>query len=167
MTNKNWYALRVRSRHEFVTSNELTRKHIENYLPSVPRVRQWKDRKKTVELPLFPGYVFVCLDRRSGAFLDVLTTRGSVSFVSLEPGQPTSVSLDEITSLKAMLTSGEQLDVFPALKAGTTVRVKRGPLRGTIGLLAKREGYQMFLLNIEILGRSVGLKINAEDVELV
>ena len=165
MMTENWYALRVRSRHEFVTSEELTRKDIESFLPSVSRVRQWKDRKKTVDFPLFPGYVFVHLDPRPGAFMNVLKTRGSVSFVSLEPGHPTSVSPAEIASLRAMLMSGEQLDVFPAFKEGTAVRVKHGPLLGTIGVLAKREGRQMFLINIDILGRSVGLKISAEDVE--
>jgi transcription antitermination factor NusG len=65
-----------------------------------------------------------------------------------------------------MLMSGEQLDVFPAFREGTVVRVKHGPLRGTIGILAKREGRQMFMVNIDILGRSVGLKLCAEDVEL-
>ena len=164
--NEHWYALRVRSRHEFVASEELTRKNIENFLPAVPRVRQWKDRKKKVEFPLFPGYVFVRLDPLPGAFLNVLKSRGSVSFVSLEPGQPTSVPPEEIASLRAMLMSGEQLDVFPAFKEGTAVRVKHGPLRGTVGILAKREGHQMFLININILGRSVGLKISPEDVEL-
>ena len=98
--------------------------------------------------------------------MNVLKTRGSVCFVSLEPGHPTAVPLEEIASLRAMVMSGEQLDIFPAFKEGTAVRVKYGPLLGTVGILAKREGRQMFLVNIEILGRSVGLKICAEDVEL-
>ena len=165
MTEK-WYALRVKSRHEFVTSEELARKDIENFFPSVSRVRQWKDRKKTVDFPLFPGYVFVHLDPCPGAFLTVLKTRGSVCFVSLEPGQPTSVPPEEIASLKVMVESGEQLDVFPAFKEGTAVRVKRGPLSGIVGILAKRENHHMFFINIDSLGRSVGLKIGAEDVEL-
>ncbi len=165
MMTENWYALRVRSRHEFVTAEELTRKNIANFLPSVPRTRQWKDRKKTVDFPLFPGYLFVHLDPRPGVFLNVLKTRGSVCFVSLEPGRPTAVLPQEIESLKILLQSGSQLDVFPAFKEGTTVRVKRGPLSGTVGILAKRKDQDMFLVNIEILGRSVGLKIHAEDVE--
>jgi transcriptional antiterminator NusG len=165
MMTENWYALRVKSRHEFVTSEELARKDIETFLPSVSRVRQWKDRKKTVDFPLFPGYVFVHLDPRPGEFLHVLQTRGSVCFVSLEPGQPTSVSPEEIASLRAMLKSGEQLDVFPAFKEGTVVRVKRGPLCGAVGVLAKRKNQDMFFVNIDILGRSVGLNIHAEDVE--
>jgi transcription antitermination factor NusG len=166
MMTENWYALRVKSRHEFVTAEELTRKDIENFLPSVSRVRQWKDRKKIVNFPLFPGYLFVHLEPHTpGAFLDVLKTRGSVCFVSLEPGQPTSLLPEEIASLRIMLGSGEQVDVFPAFKEGTIVRVKRGPLHGAIGMLAKRKGHDMFVVNIDILGRSVGLKIHAEDVE--
>jgi transcription termination/antitermination protein NusG len=167
MMTKNWYALRVKSRHEFVTSEELTRKVIDNFLPTVSRVRQWKDRKKDVTFPLFPGYLFIHLEPRPESFLNVLKTRGSVCFVSLEPGQPSSLLPEEIAYLKVMLESGEPLDVFPAFKEGMPVRVKHGPLRGIVGILTKRENHHMFLINIDILGRSVGLKISAEDVELL
>ncbi len=162
---ENWFALRVRSRHEFVAADELTRKGIESFVPFVSRVRQWKDRKKTVDFPLFPGYLFVHITPEPGIFLKVVKTRGAVCFVSLEPGQPTAVSLEEITSLRVMLESGEQLDVFPAFKEGTVVRVKRGPLFGAVGILAKRKDHHMLFINIDILGRSVGLNICAEDVE--
>lgn len=165
MMTENWYALWVKSRHEFVTAEELTRKNIANFLPSVPRTRQWKDRKKVVDFPLFPGYLFVHIAPEPGVFLDVAKTRGFVRFVALEPGRPTAVSPQEIELLKVLLQSGSQLDVFPAFKEGTTVRVKRGPLSGTIGILDKRKDQDMFLVNIEILGRSVGLKIHAEDIE--
>jgi transcription antitermination factor NusG len=162
---ENWYALWVKSRHEFVAAEELTRKNIANFLPSVPRTRQWKDRKKVVDFPLFPGYLFVHIAPEPGVILDVVKTRGSVRFVSLEPGHPTSVPPEDIASLKTMLECGEPIDVFPAFKDGTTVRVKRGPLCGAVGVLAKKEGRDMFLINFDLLGRSVGLKICADDVE--
>jgi transcriptional antiterminator NusG len=162
---ENWYALRVKSRHEFIAAEELTRRGIENFVPFVSRVRQWKDRKKVVDFPLFPGYLFVHLAPESGAFLNVVKTRGALCFITLEPGQPTAVSLEEITSLRSMLEIGEQIDVFPAFKEGTVVRVKRGPLSGAVGVLSKRKDHHMFFVNINILGRSVGLKICAEDVE--
>ncbi len=165
MNEPNWYALWVKSRSEFVTSHELSRKGIENYVPAATRVRQWADRKKKVDFPLFPGYVFVHILPKAEEFLNVVKTRGSVSFVSLEPGRPTLVPPQEIASLKVLLQSGTQLDVFPALKEGTAVRVKRGPLSGAVGILAKRKGQDMFLVNIEILGRSVGTRIRAEDIE--
>jgi transcriptional antiterminator NusG len=165
MDQANWYALWVKSRHEFVVSQELSRKGIDHFLPVVAKVRQWKDRKKIIDYPLFPGYLFVHIVPEADRFLNVVKTRGSVSFISLEHGDPTSISPEEIDSLKIMLESGEEIDVFPALKEGMAVRVKRGPLRGAIGVLAKKENQHMFVVNIDILGRSVGLKIYAEDVE--
>lgn len=165
MDNENWYALWVKSRHEFVISQELSRKGIDNFLPTMARMRQWKDRKQLVDFPLFPGYLFVRIIPEPGEFLNVVKTRGSVCLVSLEPGHPTSIPPQEIDSLKAMLGSGEPIDVFPALRDGTAVRVKRGPLCGAVGILSKREDHHMFLVNIDILGRSVGMKIYAEDVE--
>jgi transcription antitermination factor NusG len=165
MTPQNWYALRVKSRHEFVVSHELSRKGVDNFLPAVTRVQQWKDRKKMVDFPLFPGYVFVHLAPAPGEFLNVVKTRGSVSFVSLEPGHPTAVAPEEIASLRVLLESGNPIDVFPSLREGTAVRVKRGPMQGATGVLSQREGQHMFVVNIDILGRSVGLKIHADDVE--
>jgi transcriptional antiterminator NusG len=165
MSEPNWYALWVKSRSEFVTSHELSRKGIENYVPAATKMRQWADRKKKIDFPMFPGYVFVHIPPKADEFLNVVKTRGSVCFVCLEPGRPTSVPPQEIESLQILLRSGSQFDVYPAYKEGTTVRVKRGPLYGAVGILAKRKDQDMFLVNIDILGRSVGLKIHAEDVE--
>ncbi len=165
MNESNWYALWVRSRSEFATSHELSRKGIENYVPAATKVRQWADRRKKVDFPLFPGYVFVHIPPKADEFQNVVKTRGSVCLVCLEPGRPASVPPQEIESLKVMMQSGNQLDIFPAIKEGTTVRVKRGPLFGAIGILEKRENQNMFLVNIEILGRSVGTRIYAEDIE--
>ncbi len=162
----NWYALWVKSRSEFVTSQELNRKGIDNYVPAATKVRQWADRRKKVDFPLFPGYVFVHVLPKADEFLNVVKTRGSVCLVSLEPGRPTSVPQQEIESLKVLLQSGVPLDVYPAFKEGTTVRVKRGPLFGAVGILAKRKDKDIFLVNIDILGRSVGTSIYAEDIEL-
>ncbi len=161
----NWYALHVRSRHEFVASSELKRKRIENFLPSVVRLSQWKDRKKSVEFPLFPGYLFVHIPPHPEVFLSVAKTRGSVGFVCLLPGHPTPVLPEEVDSLRLLLTSGKPFDVYPDLTPGTRVRVKRGPLAGAEGVLAAREDQCLFHVNIEILGRSVALKVCGDDME--
>ncbi len=162
---RNWYALAVRSRHEFVASDELRRKGVDAFLPSFMKLSRWKDRKKRVEFPLFPGYLFVHVAPHPEEFLRVVRTRGSVKLVSSEPGRPAPVSADEIDSLKILIQSGEQFDVYPHLTAGTRVRVKRGPLAGAEGVLSEREDRNVFLVNIDILGRSVGMKIYAEDIE--
>ncbi len=165
MTHANWYALWVKSRYEFVTAGELERKGIEHYLPSVSKMRQWKDRKKKVDFPLFPGYLFVHIAPRSDAFLNVVKTRGSVTLVALEPGHPTPVSPDEIASLRLLLQSGKPVEIYPALQEGTPVRIRRGPLCGAVGVLANRDNEDCFVVNVDILGRSVGLKVFSSDFE--
>ncbi|GAB4390632.1 MAG: UpxY family transcription antiterminator [Thermodesulfovibrionales bacterium] len=160
-----WYALYVRSRHEFVVRDELLRKGTEAYLPSVSRLRQWKDRKKSVEFPLFPGYLFVRTEDNPEAHIEALRTRGVVAFVSLEGGRPTPVPDHEIDSLRVLLDSGREIDVYPGLKEGSRVRIRRGALVGAEGMVSgKEEGYT-FLVNIELLGRSIGVRIYAEDLE--
>jgi transcription antitermination factor NusG len=162
---RHWYALYVKSRHEFTTANELQRKCVETFLPSVTKLRQWKDRRKPVEFPLFPGYLFVHVSPSPDDVLNVLKTRGAVSFISLVPGNPTPVSLTEIESLKLLIESGADIDIHPLLQEGMGVRVKRGPLKSAEGVLRKKEDNDIFVVNIDILGRSVSVKIYSDDVE--
>lgn len=163
----NWYALFVRSRHEFAISEQLKKKGIEVLLPTVTRMRRWSDRDKAVRFPLFPGYLFVRVRPSAETFLDVLKTHGSVSFVSHEPGRPTPADPREMEVLQKMVSSCcDKLDLYPYLCVGLPVIVKRGPLQGAEGILVKKEEYDHFLININILGRSVGTRINAEDIDL-
>jgi transcription antitermination factor NusG len=162
-----WYALYVKSRHEFVILAELVQKGIETFLPSAKRMRLWKDRRKLVEFPLFPGYVFVHIHPDPESHLRVLKARGAVNFVSLEqPGCPTSVPPEEINSIKALVESGQEVDVYPGLVEGARVRVIRGPLKSAEGILSEKLGSSYLLVNIEILGRSLGVRIYDDDVEI-
>jgi len=165
MSDVNWYALWVRSRQEFVSADELQRKGIETFLPSVSRVRQWKDRKKLVVFPLFPGYLFVHVAPDAEVFLNVVKTRGAVSLLGQEPGYPAPVDPQEIRSLRLMIDSGEPLDLYPQLQEGAAVRIKQGPLKGAQGVLAEKNDQRLFVVNVNILGRSIGMKIDAEDIE--
>ncbi len=155
--DQNWFALSVKSRHEFTVTDELHRKGIDTYLPSVRKLRQWKDRKKLVEFPLFPGYVFVSIAPEPEEFVRVVTTRGTVRLLSLEPGRPTPISGEEINALKIIMNSGEEIDVYPGLKQGTRVRVRNGVFQGAEGVLEKKDDNHMLLVSIDILGRSVGV----------
>jgi transcription termination/antitermination protein NusG len=161
----NWYALYVKSRHEFRVESELRRKEVKTFLPSTIISRQWKDRKKFVEFPLFPGYLFVFIHARPEEYLNVLRTRGAVRLVSVEAGSPAPVSSEEIDSLRLIIESGQSVDIYPHLREGTPVRVKRGPLTGAAGLIVKKLDHYIFVVNVDILGRSVGVKIYADDIE--
>jgi len=160
-----WFALHVKSRHEFVTNGELMKKGIETFLPSIKKWRQWKDRKKLIDFPLFPGYLFVHSYPNPEEFINVLKTKGAVTFISLESGNPTPVPSEEISSLKLLIENGKELDIYPHLKEGTWVRVKRGALKGAEGILKMKEDQYMFLINVRLLGRSVGVTIHADDIE--
>ncbi len=160
-----WYVVYVKSRHEFVVYNELLRKGIETFLPSVRKSSQWKDRIKMIEHPLFPGYVFVKVPAYPGAFLYVLKTQGVVAFVSLESSTPTPVDPEEIASLRLLIGSSENVEIYPHLKEGTRVRVKNGPLLNAEGVLSKKGNDYLFSVNVELLGRSITVKICAQDIE--
>jgi len=166
-TTENWYALSVRSRHEFVTSQQLTKKGIEVLLPTVTRMKRWSDRGKAVTFPLFPGYVFVCVRPSAELFLNVVKTHGTVAFVSHEPGCPTPVDPREIEALKLMLAHGDEIDIYPHLWEGARVAIKHGPLKGITGILARKQDKHLFVVNVDILGRSIGMKIDADELDLV
>lgn len=165
--SKEWYALRVRSRHEFVTYNELCRKGIEAYLPTVKKWSQWKDRKKLVKFPLFSGYLFANININSQEYFDTLKTKGAVNILSLEGGRPAPVPSDEIDSLRILVDSGEELDIYPHIKEGTKVVVKKGLLKGATGILTRKETHYVFSVDVILLGKSVGVKVFADDVESI
>jgi transcriptional antiterminator NusG len=163
----NWYAVYVKSHHEFVVHNELRQKQIEAFLPSVRKSSQWQDRKKIIESPLFPGYVFVRVIPHPESFLKVLKTRGVVTLISQEPGVPTAIVPEEIHSLKLLIESGGEIDVYPHLKEGMRMRMKNGPLAGAVGILIKKKNEHVFHVNVELLGRSVGVQVAPYDIEAV
>ena len=160
-----WYALYVKSRSEFATDRELRGRGIETFLPVVEKPRQWKDRRKFVEFPLFPGYLFFRVAGRRENFLAVLKSRGAVTILSQSPGFPTPVPDTEMESLKMIVENGEDIDIYSHLREGTPVMVKHGPLAGAEGTLQRKVDQYLFVVNIELLGRSVGVKIFAEDIE--
>ncbi len=161
----NWYAVHVKSRHEFVAEGELCQKGLEAFLPSVTKLRQWKDRKKQVKFALFPGYLFVRVAPLREQYHAVLKTRGVSAFLCLEKGNPTPVPDEEMSSLMSVIGSGRELDIYPHLKDGARVRVKKGALKDAIGMLTRKDDSRLFVVNIEILGRSVGVEVFAEDIE--
>ena len=160
-----WYAIYVRSRHEAVAYGQLQQRGVESYLPVIKKSRQWKDRKKVVEFPLFPGYLFVRINPRPSEFVNVLKARGVVSLVSGEQGAPLPVPDPEIESLRIMMESGGGIDVYPALQEGRRVQVARGPMSGAVGVIVRKQDGYSLVVNIEILGRSIGVKLQADDVE--
>ena len=165
MNELNWYAVHVRSRHEFQVFDRLTGAGVEAFLPSVEKLRRWKDRNKRIDFPLFPGYLFVHIEKSQQGILTVLKTKGVVRLLGSEPGNPEHVPEEQIHSLKTVLDAGAQLDPYPYLQEGQRIRITRGALAGVEGHLVQKTGRHMLILSVDVLRQGVSLTIDASEVE--
>ncbi|MBF0343342.1 MAG: UpxY family transcription antiterminator [Nitrospirae bacterium] len=167
ISNIYWYAIHVKSRHEYKVLERLTKIGIEAFLLTTERMQRWKDRKKIVSFPIFPGYLFVHIHKVNQEMLIVLKTQGVVKFIGMVPGEPESVPEEQIIALKRLVESKESLDPYPYLKKGQRVRIKKGPLVGMEGIFVERAGQHIFVISVDILRQGLSLKIDAADVESV
>jgi transcription antitermination factor NusG len=162
-----WYALHVRSRHEFVVREQLCQGGIEGFLPLVERLRYWKDRKKIISFPLFPGYLFVRLVPEPAAMLRVLQMTGVVRLLGVRGGQPLPVPDQQVESLKIITQAAGSIDPYPYLREGQMVLIVRGPLAGATGRLVAKAGKHWLVVAVDILQRAVAVKIDAASVQAV
>jgi transcription antitermination factor NusG len=163
---RHWYAITVKSKHEFKVFEKLQCSNIESFLPTIERLRQWKDRKKLVVFPLFPNYVFVRLLPNYMEVLTVLKIKGVVRFLGSTQGNPEVIPNVQIESLQRLLENKKDIDVYPYLKEGQKVIIKKGPLAGIEGIMAKKDSQQhVLVISIDLLGQSICLKIDISDVD--
>ncbi len=162
-----WHAVHVRSRHEFQVFERLTMKGIEAFLPTFERLRKWKDRKKLIAFPLFPGYLFVHITKRAEEKLSVLKISGVVRLLCTVPGEPDPIPDEQIISLQKLVENKEALDPYPYLDEGVRVRIKRGPLSGVEGILVEKLDKHILVLSVDVLRQGVALTIDASDVEKI
>lgn len=160
-----WYALHVRSRHEYRVRDQLTGAGIEEFLPLVERLRRWKDRKKLVSFPLFPGYLFVHINANYETLVNILKIPGVVRFLGVIPTQPSPVPDAQINSLRKLSEAKTPLDPYPYLKEGQRVNIVRGPLAGASGFLVEKRDRHLFVVAVDILRQGVSVKIDASDIE--
>lgn len=159
-----WFALTAKHQHEPKVANLLGAKGFEAFQPTYTEVRRWKDRKKPIALPLFPGYVFFCggLERR----LEILSTPGVFSIVCF--GETVAeISAEEIEGIRRACLSRMDVQPHPFLAVGERVRVMEGPLSGVTGILQRQKDACRLILSIELLGRSAAVEIDANSVERI
>ncbi|UCH82261.1 MAG: UpxY family transcription antiterminator [Nitrospiraceae bacterium] len=162
-----WYAVHVKSRHEAKVNERLILKGVESFLPTVERLRKWKDRKKKVQFPLFPGYLFVHTTSEADNLLSVLKVAGVVRMICTIPGRPDPIPDEQIISLQKLIENKEELDPYPYLNEGQQVRITRGALAGVEGILVKKLDKHLLVLSVDVLQQGVALKISASEVEKV
>jgi transcription antitermination factor NusG len=157
-----WYAVWTRSRHEQVVRQQLEQKGLEAFLPTIPKWSRWKDRKKKIDWPLFPGYCFARFMAPSA--LDVLTCTGVVNIVSFE-GRPASIPAHEIESIRRLVTSDLQYDPCPLIHEGMMVEVSHGALKGVVGRLVRKGAHARLVLSVDLIGQGVSVEVDAADVK--
>jgi transcription antitermination factor NusG len=164
ITTPHWYAVWTRSRHEKIVRDQLARKHVEVFLPTIGRWSHWKDRKKKIDWPLFPGYCFARFVPDNEHRLDVLKCDGVVSIIGNE-GLPSPIPEIEIESIRTLVESELAYDPVPLIKEGDMVKVTHGPLRGVVGRLVRKGAHARLILSVELIGRAVSVEVDASDVK--
>ena len=159
-----WYAVQTCANHEKRVWEQLGVRTVEAYLPLYASVRRWKDRRVHLQVPLFPGYVFVHLALRDR--LRVFQTPSVVRLVGFG-GQPAALPDQEIEALRQGLTHEMRIEPHPYLKVGQRVRVKTGPLRDLEGILVRKRNGSRFVISLDLIMRSVAAEIDVAELEPV
>jgi transcription antitermination factor NusG len=156
-----WYAAQTRANHEKRVAEQLGLRAVEHFLPLYESVRKWADRRKRLEVPLFPGYIFVRLPLQERLrVLEIQSVARLVGFNNL----PTALPDDEMEAMRNGLMRQLRAVPHPYLKVGRRVRIIRGPLEGCEGVLLRNKGESRVVLSIDLIMRSVAVEVGSEDV---
>jgi transcription antitermination factor NusG len=157
-----WYAAYTSANREKRVAEQLGVREVEHFLPTYSSVRRWIDRRVTLRLPLFAGYVFVRMALRDR--LRVLQIPGVARLVGFD-GTPAALPDEEIESLRTSLACGVRAEPYPYLTVGRRVRITAGPLAGSEGILVRRKGNLRVVLSIELIQRSVLVDLDGNILE--
>jgi transcriptional antiterminator RfaH len=156
----NWYAVYTRSNFEKRIRNWLSATSIEAYLPLKTELRQWSDRKKSVEEPLIKSYVFVKIAPKD--YLSVLSTPGVVKFISFAE-KPVVIPECQINTIRRLLADGDDLEISAEVfEPGDPIEVISGKLMGLTGELIEVKGRKKVVIRIDQLERSLLVNISSK-----
>ena len=163
--NKKWFAIYVKSRSEKKVHEQLDDIGIESFLPLITRVKQWSDRKKKVDEPLFRSYLFVNIQLTD--YYRVLQIPGVVKFITFEK-QPVPVPDNQIIAIKEYINDIDLQNInYEDFKEGELVRIKSGQMKDLIGRFIKINGKHRIIVDIEVVGQSLPINIARSNVEAV
>ena len=156
-----WYAAYTRANHEKRVADQFAGRGLEHFLPQYESVRRWKDRKVRLQLPLFPGYLFVHLGTQEQ--LRVLQVPGVVRLVGFN-GSPTPLPHEDIERIREFLGQGLRAEPHPYLVVGRRARVVRGPLGGMEGVVVRRKNRSRLVVSFDLIQRSMAIEIDEGDL---
>ncbi|KPJ69419.1 MAG: hypothetical protein AMJ45_00250 [Syntrophobacter sp. DG_60] len=160
-----WYAIYTSARHEQRVYDRLVNKSIHAFLPKMEVWSRRKDRRKRIQVPLFPGYLFVNVDLDPYVRLEILKTPG-VAYILGNNGKLTPIPESQIASIQTLLKNDVLIRPYPYLKIGQRVRIVNGPLIGCEGILLRNKtNKQKLIISIDLLKQSISTEIDEFDVE--
>jgi transcription antitermination factor NusG len=160
-----WFAVYTSPRHEKRVGQYLKQREIEHFLPLYSVRRRWSDGSLvTLDLPLFPGYLFVRIDRRER--VRVLQVPGVVSFVGGTGRQPASLPESEIDALRAGLHL-RRAEPHPLLTVGQRARIRFGPLAGMEGVVVRKKNRLRVVLTMDLIMQSVAVEVDGTELEIL
>ena len=163
--DKEWYALYVQVNHEKEVVKRLELKEVDCFLPLMETWSKRRDRRKKIQLPMFPGYVFVHTLLDSNVHLIVVKTPGALTLLHNSQG-PLSIPSYQIENLRTMVNAIRPIEIHPYLRQGDWVHVVRGPLAGCIGILNRVDPHKgRLIVSVDIIKKSVSVELDLEDVE--
>ncbi len=154
-----WFALRVRARSEHVAASALRIKGYDPFAPTYKVRRNYSDRAKTVEAPLFPGYIFC---KFSPADKFGILNSPAVSEIVGFGGAITPIPDDDILAVRRALTAGAAPS--PYLRTGHRVRITRGVLAGIEGVLKQCDAGARVVISVDLLEKSISIQVSADDI---
>ncbi|MBT3796542.1 MAG: UpxY family transcription antiterminator [Candidatus Marinimicrobia bacterium] len=161
-----WIAIRSKPRSEKIVSIELSKKNIESFLPIVKKRQQWSDRKKWVDFPLFPSYLFAKIELKDSIY--ILNTRGVSTIVKFGDRV---ITIDEkvVNSIRLALEGEYDLHPIKFFTIGDRVSVIDGPMKGAVGIVETKHknDENRLIIKIEALQQAVAVHINSEYLEYI
>jgi transcription antitermination factor NusG len=163
--DREWYALYVQVNHEKEVVKRLEQKEVGCFLPLMETWSKRRDRRKKIQVPMFPGYVFVHVFLDSYMQLTVVKTPGALSLLHNSQG-PLSIPQYQVENIRTVINSVQPLEIHPYLIKGDWVHVVRGPLAGCIGILNRVDPKRgRLIVSVDIIKKSVSVELDLEDVE--
>lgn len=159
-----WFAAYTNANHEKRVAAHFLARGVEHFLPLYSSIRRWKDRRIKLDLPLFPGYIFVHFELATR--LRVLEVPGVVHLVGFN-GRPYPLPDNEIENLRTGMAEGMRFEPHPLLSVGSRARIVRGPLTGAEGILVRKKNSYRVVLTIDVIARSTAVEVDAADIKRI
>lgn len=156
-----WYAAYTCANHEKRVAAELDVRSVEHFLPLYGSVRRWKDRRVQLDIPLFPGYVFVRLPLCER--LRVLQIPSVVRLVGFG-GLPVPLPNEEMDLMRSGLSQGAGAQPHPFLTVGRRVRITGGPFAGLEGVLQRKKSSLRVVISLQLIQRSIMVDVDGAEV---